>query len=87
MSGDAASVSVFVRVAPDDAFEVFTREIDLWWRTGPAYRIAGRRRGQLVFEPKLGGRLFETFEGKKPGRPCRRIIRRGTGWSAPSSAG
>ena len=60
--GDRASVSVFVRVAVGDAFDVFTREIDLWWRTGPAYRIAGRRRGQLVFEPRLGGRLFETFE-------------------------
>jgi uncharacterized protein YndB with AHSA1/START domain len=62
MSGDAASVSVFVRVSPEDAFDVFTGEIDLWWRTGPAYRIAGRRRGQLVFEPRLGGRLFEIFE-------------------------
>ena len=60
--GDRASASVFVRVTPADAFDVFTREIDLWWRTGRAYRIAGRRRGQLFFEPKLGGRLFETFE-------------------------
>jgi uncharacterized protein YndB with AHSA1/START domain len=62
-AGDAATVSVFVRVGPADAYEVFTREIDLWWRTGPQYRIAGRRRGQLCFEPHLGGRLFETFEG------------------------
>lgn len=68
-SGDAASASVFVRVSVDDAFEVFTREIDLWWRTGPAYRIAGRRRGRLVFEPELGGRLFETFESARPERP------------------
>jgi len=66
-AGDSASVSVFVRVAPADAFDVFTREIDLWWRTGPAYRIAGRRRGQLVFEPRLGGRLFETFDS--PSKP------------------
>lgn len=63
-SGDSATVSVFVRVLPADAFDVFTNEIDLWWRTGPQYRIAGKRRGQLVFEPKLGGRLFETFEVK-----------------------
>jgi len=61
-AGDRASASVFVRVAPEDAFDVFTREIDLWRKTGRAYRIAGRRRGQLLFEPKLGGRLFETFE-------------------------
>ena len=48
--------------APREAFDVFTREIDLWWRQGPRYRIAGRRRGQLAFEPGAGGRLFETFE-------------------------
>jgi uncharacterized protein YndB with AHSA1/START domain len=63
-SGDSASVTVFVRVAREDAFDVFTNEIDLWWRTGPQYRIAGKRRGQLFFEPKLGGRMFETFEAK-----------------------
>lgn len=61
-AGDAASVSVFVRVAQADAFEVFTREIDQRWGRGPQFRIAGRRRGQLVFEGHLGGRFFETFE-------------------------
>ncbi|HEU5056985.1 MAG TPA: SRPBCC domain-containing protein [Kofleriaceae bacterium] len=69
MTGDVARVSVFVRVPVEDAFDVFTREIDLWWRTGPAYRIAGRRRGQLVFEPGLGGRLFETFESRSRNKP------------------
>jgi hypothetical protein len=53
---------VFVAVAPDVAFEVFPHEIDLWWRTGVRFRIAGKRRGQLALEPRLGGRLFETFE-------------------------
>jgi hypothetical protein len=66
--GDVASVSVFVRVAPRDAFEVFTREIDRWWRTGPRFRIAGRRRGQLFFEGGVGGRLFETFESSAGSR-------------------
>ncbi|MEO6326693.1 MAG: SRPBCC domain-containing protein, partial [Thermoanaerobaculia bacterium] len=61
--GDAATVSVFVGVEPAVAFDVFTREIDLWWRQGPRFRIAGKRRGQLNFEPGIGGRLFETFEG------------------------
>lgn len=64
ISGDEASATVFVAVSPGDAFQVFTQEIDLWWRTGPAYRIAGKRRGRLSFEPGVGGRLFETFEGK-----------------------
>ena len=82
-AGDSARVSVFVRVAVEDAFETFTREIDLWWRTGPAYRIAGRRRGQLVFEPRLGGRLFETFES--PTRPEGHTIEVGrvTAWEPP----
>lgn len=62
VSGDQATVSVFVRVAPLDAFEVFTKEIDRWWRTGPRFRIAGKRRGTLFFEEGVGGRMFETFE-------------------------
>jgi uncharacterized protein YndB with AHSA1/START domain len=62
VSGDAASASVFVRVPCVEAFDVFTNEIDQWWRTGQKYRIAGRRRGAIFLEPKLGGRMFETFE-------------------------
>jgi uncharacterized protein YndB with AHSA1/START domain len=60
--GDAAKVSVFVAVTPEDAFDVFTREIDQWWRQGPRYRIAGKRRGELFLEGGVGGRLFETFD-------------------------
>lgn len=65
MSGthDRVKVSVFVAVCQQDAFEVFTQEIDMWWRRGPAYRIAGRARGTLHFELGLGGRIFEAFEG------------------------
>ncbi|APR83371.1 Hypothetical protein A7982_08720 [Minicystis rosea] len=62
LASDAATVSVFVAVTPEDAFDVFTNEIDLWWRQGPKYRIAGKRRGQLFFEGGVGGRMFETFE-------------------------
>ncbi|HTY49517.1 MAG TPA: SRPBCC domain-containing protein [Steroidobacteraceae bacterium] len=60
-AGDQATVSVFVAVPVARAFEVFTREIDAWWRRGPRYRMAGRMPGTLVFEPGLGGRLFESF--------------------------
>jgi len=59
--GDRATVTVFVAVTPEDAFEVFTKEIDLWWKQGPKFRIAGRNRGQLHFEGGVGGRMFETF--------------------------
>jgi uncharacterized protein YndB with AHSA1/START domain len=59
--GDQARVSVLVAVPPEIAFEVFTEEIDQWWRTGLRYRI-GKRRSVIRIEPGVGGRLFETFE-------------------------
>jgi uncharacterized protein YndB with AHSA1/START domain len=59
--GDQARVSVLVRVPPADAFRIFTEEIDSWWRGGLRYRI-GKRRSVVHLEPKLGGRLFESFE-------------------------
>lgn len=57
-SGDGASATVLVSVPPDVGFEVFTKEVDLWWKQGPRYRIGGKRRGRLVFEPGVGGRLW-----------------------------
>jgi uncharacterized protein YndB with AHSA1/START domain len=59
-SGDEARVSVLVRVPPAEAFRVFTEEIDGWWRTGLRYRI-GKDRSVVHLEPKLGGRLFESY--------------------------
>lgn len=64
-AGDTAAAEVFVRVSAADAFEVFTQEIDLWWRHGRKYRIAGKRTGRLSFEPNLGGRLYETVDFEK----------------------
>jgi uncharacterized protein YndB with AHSA1/START domain len=61
-AGERATVSVSVAVDPAAAFEVFTQEIDLWWRRGVRYRVAGRHPGALCFEPGVGGRLFESFE-------------------------
>jgi len=60
-AADKATVTAFVDVSPADAFEVFTTEIDQWWRRGPAYRIAGKQPGVLHLEPRLGGRLFEEY--------------------------
>ena len=57
--GDVATVSVLVAVPPDEAFRVFTEEIDQWWRRGLRYRI-GRGRSVLHLEPGVGGRLFES---------------------------
>jgi uncharacterized protein YndB with AHSA1/START domain len=82
IAGDTASVTVFVGVAPLDAFDVFTNEIDLWWRQGPRFRIAGKRRGQLNFESGVGGRLFETFDVK--GEPRTFVVGRITEWDRPA---
>jgi uncharacterized protein YndB with AHSA1/START domain len=52
---------VQVAVPPSLAFQVFTEEIDLWWRRGLAYRVAGKREGVIHLEPGIGGRLFESW--------------------------
>lgn len=64
-AADKASVTAFVDVSPEDAFAVFTTEIDRWWRRGPAYRIAGRQPGVMHLEPRLGGRIFEAYAAGK----------------------
>jgi uncharacterized protein YndB with AHSA1/START domain len=53
---DSVSVSTVVAVDPERAFEVFTGEIDLWWRRGPRFR-SPERAGAMRFEPGEGGRL------------------------------
>ena len=62
--GDQARVSVAVAVPPPLAFEIFTNEIDRWWRRGPKFRHAGRRGGFIRLEPEVGGRLFESIDGE-----------------------
>ena len=63
MSGDSARVSVTIAVAPPLAFEIFTEEIDRWWRRGVKFRQSGARSGFLRIEPGVGGRLFESVDG------------------------
>jgi len=62
MSGDRARVSVSVAVPPQRAFEVFTADIDRWWRRGMKFRQSGSAGSLLCIEPKVGGRLFESFD-------------------------
>jgi uncharacterized protein YndB with AHSA1/START domain len=61
--GDEVNVSVLVAVEPDQAFRVFTEEIDQWWRRGLKYRVASGGRSVLRLEPRVGGRLLESFDG------------------------
>ncbi|HUJ59073.1 MAG TPA: SRPBCC domain-containing protein [Kofleriaceae bacterium] len=82
IEGDRVAVTVRVSVPPDVAFEVFTSEIDQWWRRGVRYRVAGRRPGTLVLEPGLGGRLFEQYDG--PAGTRVHEAGRITAWQPPS---
>lgn len=79
---DAATVRVLVEVEPAVAFQVFTEETDLWWRKGFAYRPSGRTPGTLMFEPVLGGRLFETFDSGTGPRVAE--MGRITAWDPPA---
>ena len=65
MNGATARVSVTVAVPPAAAFEIFTRDIDRWWRRGIKFRHAGARRGFIALEPRVGGRLFESIDGER----------------------
>lgn len=62
VSGDQAKVTVTVDVDPTLAFDLFTREINLWWRRGPRFRNAMDDRGIIAIEPGVGGRVFESFD-------------------------
>ncbi len=81
MLGDHAKVTLLVRVAPEDAFRIFTEEIDGWWRSGMKFRM-GRDRSVVHLEPKLGGRLFESFRSPSG---AERILETGviTTWDPP----
>jgi hypothetical protein len=59
----AVRVTVTVAVDPDTAFDVFTGEIDDWYRDGVATLQRSGRGTTLHFEPGVGGRLVETREG------------------------
>jgi uncharacterized protein YndB with AHSA1/START domain len=62
MSADRARISVSVAVPPGEAFDIFTADIDRWWRRGLKFRNSLSRSSLLCIEPKVGGRLFESFD-------------------------
>ena len=58
-----SSVIVSVRVAatPRETFDIFTRDIALWWQPSPLFRFTPRDGGVLAFEGGEGGRFIETL--------------------------
>lgn len=71
-------------LAPDKAFEIYVDKVDVWWpRQGVfPYSFAPQttRPGHIRFEPKQGGRYYETFAD---GREY--IIGRITLWRPPTA--
>ena len=57
---DRVRVTTVVAVDPVTAFEIFTEEVDGWWKRGPRYRFV--KSGVLRFEPGEGGRLVEVID-------------------------
>jgi uncharacterized protein YndB with AHSA1/START domain len=82
VTDDAARVSVSVAVPPAVAFDVFTRDIDRWWRRGIKFRNAGGRRGFIRLEPHMGGRLFESIDAD--GGPRVFEVGRVSAWDPPN---
>ena len=82
-AGDRVSASVFVDAPPDIAFEVFTGQIDSWWRHGMKFRSGARDVSVLHLECRLGGRLFETISA--PDGNGGRVVQTGTvtAWDPP----
>jgi Activator of Hsp90 ATPase homolog 1-like protein len=58
----AVRVTIYVDVDPDTAFEVFTEEIDLWYKRGPHNFFDAARAVGIRFEPFVGGRLVEVYD-------------------------
>lgn len=60
----AVIVSLRVKATPQEAFEVFTREIGQWWRPNALFQLTPRGDGVLRFED--GARLVTTLpDGKE----------------------
>jgi uncharacterized protein YndB with AHSA1/START domain len=53
-------VSLRVHATPARAFEVFTRDIGLWWKPNALFEFTPGSAGILSFEPGDGGRFIQT---------------------------
>ena len=53
--------STLVRSDLRHTFDVFVREIGRWWPTQP-FSLGAERVTDVVFEPQLGGRVYETWD-------------------------
>jgi uncharacterized protein YndB with AHSA1/START domain len=78
---DQVRVGVLVRVPLTTAFELFTTDIDRWWRRGPKFRNAGVNAGFVHIDPHVNGRVFESIEDENGPRVFE--IGRVSAWEPP----
>lgn len=72
-------VALRVKATPEQAFDVFVREIGAWWKPNVLFQTTPRKPGRLAFESGEGGRLIETLETGKVFE-----IGRITAWEPPT---
>jgi len=58
-------VGITLEVEPEEAFRLFTEEVDLWWQRGVKFRFRPKAHGTMKFEPGEGGRLVEIYDDAK----------------------
>lgn len=54
-------VALRIAAPPARVFEAFTAEIGQWWRPNPLFQLTEHRAGRLAIEPRLDGRVTETY--------------------------
>lgn len=85
LRGDQARASVLVRAPRALVFDAFVDDIDRWWRRGLAYRLSRGSAGVIRLERGVGGRLFETLDGRTGTDGLPRTVDTGriTVWTPP----
>jgi uncharacterized protein YndB with AHSA1/START domain len=73
----SVTVALRVKATPERAFDVFTRDIALWWRPNVVFATTPRAPGVLAFENQT--RLIETLDNGKVFE-----IGRVTAWDRPN---
>ncbi len=63
---EAVRKTVTVDCSVEEAFRVFTEEAASWWPT-ETHSIHGRAVGEVVFEPREGGEVYEVAETGEKG--------------------
>jgi uncharacterized protein YndB with AHSA1/START domain len=53
----AVRSSIVIEAPADRAFSVFTEDIGSWWN--PDHHILGSELAEMVFEPRVGGHVFD----------------------------